>query len=421
MSGPALADLVSAGARQQDAVAINDHIFMSRGVSNCYLVGTGSGALLVNSGLPHEAKDHRDRFSRACDERVQVIVFTQSHGDHVGGWTTFNGPGVDTIVQRNFADVRGYWNRLAPFYGRRTAKLWGSVAATRAPGARAGSAPVLPPDPVPTVTFDDTYSFTVNGMRVELLAVPGGETTDSLVVWLPDERVAFSGNMLGPMYLHVPNLYTVRGDKLRSALRYVESVDRLRALEPEVLITGHGDPIRGAKRIHADLTKLRDAVQWVHDQTVAGMNAGTDLFTLMREIKPPPELTVGEGHGKVMWNVRAIWEEYAGWFRYESTTELYAVPPRAVWKDLVELAGGPDALAARAASHVAARRPEEALHLTDVVLHAAPEHREARKTALAAHALLLERGGAANLSENRWLESEIAAARAALGDETGKN
>ena len=421
MSGPALVDLVSAGAQQQDAVAINDHIFMSRGVSNCYLVGTGSGALLVNSGMPHEAAAHRDRFARACKEQVRAIVFTQSHGDHVGGWTAFNGPGVDTIVQKNFADVRGYWNRLAPFYGRRTAKLWSSVAATRAQGVPASRPPVLPPDPVPTVTFDDTYSFKVGDLRVELLAVPGGETTDSLLVWLPDERVAFSGNMLGPMYLHVPNLYTIRGDKLRSALRYIESVDRLRALEPEVLITGHGDPIRGAARIGADLEKLRDAVQWVHDETVAGMNAGTDLFTLMLEIVPPPELALGEGHGKVMWNVRAIWEEYAGWFRYESTTELYAVPPRAVFGDLVELAGGADALSARAASHVAAGRPLEALHLTDIVLDAAPEHRKARETALAAHALLLERSGKSNLSETRWLETEIAAARAALGGDKEKD
>ena len=367
--------------------------------------------------MPHEADAHRSRFARACDEPIRAIVFTQSHGDHVGGWTAFNRPGVDTIVQANFAEVRGYWNRLAPFYGRRTAKLWGSVAATR---PSSGRAPELPPDPVPTITFDDTYLFTVGDTRVELLAVPGGETTDSLVVWLPDERVAFNGNMLGPMYLHVPNLYTVRGDKLRSALRYVESVDRLRALEPEVLITGHGDPIRGAERIHADLTVLRDAVQWVHDETVAGMNAGMDLFTLMREITPPPELALGEGHGKVMWNVRAIWEEYAGWFRYESTTELYAVPPRAVFGDLVELAGGPDALTERAASYVAKGRPLEALHLTDLVLDAIPEHGKARETALSAHALLLERGGAANLSETRWLESEIAAARTALRGDAQK-
>jgi len=413
MKAPGLADLVSAGAGEQDAVAIGERIFMSRGVSNCYLVGTGGGALLINSGMPHEAASHRERFARVCDEPVRVIVFTQSHTDHIGGWTAFNAPGVETIVQENYAEVRGYWNRLAAFYGRRSAKLWASVAATQAPAGRAG-APALPPDPVPTRTFGDRHAFSLGGTQVELLSVPGGETTDSLVVWLPAQGVAFSGNMLGPLYRNVPNLYTVRGDKLRSALRYVESVDRLRALRPEVLVTGHGDPIRGTERIHADLTRMRDAVLWVHDQTVAGMNAGTDLFTLMREIQPPPELELGEGHGKVMWNVRAIWEEYSGWFRYESTTELYPVPPRAVHRDLVELAGGPDALAARAASRLAADQPLEALHLTDVALAAVPDCRKAREVALAAHERLLERGGAENLSENRWLESEIAAARAML-------
>jgi hypothetical protein len=86
-----------------------------------------------------------------------------------------------------------------------------------------------------------------------------------------------------------------------------------------------------------------------------------------------------------------------------------------VFSDLVELAGGPDALAKRAAAHVTAGRPLEALHLADIVLDAAPEHRKARETALAAHALLLERSGKANLSETRWLETEIAAVRAALG------
>ena len=47
-----------------------------------------------------------------------------------------------------------------------------------------------------------------------------------------------------------------------------------------------------------------------HDQTVAGMNAGKDVYTLMREITLPPELDVGQGYGKVSWSVRAIWENY---------------------------------------------------------------------------------------------------------------
>ena len=80
---------------------------------------------------------------------------------------------------------------------------------------------------------------------------------------------------------------------------------------------------------------MRDATQWVHDRTVDGMNAGTDVHTLMREVRTPDHFDVGEGYGKTSWNVRAIWENYAGWFHHRSTTELYDVPPTAVAADLV--------------------------------------------------------------------------------------
>ena len=43
----------------------------------------------------------------------------------------------------------------------------------------------------------------------------------------------------------------------------------------------------------------------------------------MREIKLPPELQVSEGHGKVSWGVRSIWEGYVGWFHMSSATEMY--------------------------------------------------------------------------------------------------
>ena len=38
------------------------------------------------------------------------------------------------------------------------------------------------------------------------------------------------------------------------------------------------------------------------------MNAGKDVYTLMREVTLPPALQVGEGYGMVRWNIRAIWE-----------------------------------------------------------------------------------------------------------------
>jgi alkyl sulfatase BDS1-like metallo-beta-lactamase superfamily hydrolase len=117
-------------------------------------------------------------------------------------------------------------------------------------------------------------------------------------------------------------------------------------LGAETILYGHHGPVVGKALIKTELTALRDAILYVHDETVKGMNAGLDVHTLMAEIQLPAELEVGQGYGKVSWSVRAIWENYAGWFKHASTTELYAQPQSVVHQDLIELAGGPEAIAA---------------------------------------------------------------------------
>jgi alkyl sulfatase BDS1-like metallo-beta-lactamase superfamily hydrolase len=148
---------------------------------------------------------------------------------------------------------------------------------------------------------------------------------------------------------------------------------------------------------------------------VAGMNAGKDVYTLMREIRLPPHLDLSEGHGKVPWTVRGIWEGYSGWFHFRSTTELYDVPRYELDSELVELAGGPDTLVARAEEHQAAGRPLYALHLTDMALAAEPGNRGALETRLAALELLMERSGDENHSEVLWLTHRIGETRESLG------
>ena len=118
--------------------------------------------------------------------------------------------------------------------------------------------------------------------------------------------------------------------------------------------------------------------------------------------------------GKVPWIVRAVWEEHSGWFRYESTTELYTVPPSAIWPELTALAGGTDVLLQRARAHLDAGRPLEALHFVDMVLAVAPDDAGALETKLDALRLLLERSGRENFSEVRWLEAEIRDTEAVL-------
>ena len=206
----------------------------------------------------------------------------------------------------------------------RTAGIWFDMTgrdavriATENPGVSMGQ-----DAPTPDVTFEDRLDLEVDGLRLQLIAAVG-ETIDSMIVWLPEHKVALISNLLGPLFPHFPNLNTLRGDRYRFVEPYLQSVRRLRELQPEMLVTGRHEPIVGAELIDASLARLHDAVDWVHRETLDGMNAGVDLWTLMREIELPSHLRVGQGYGKVSWAVRTIWETYVGWFKLGSTTELY--------------------------------------------------------------------------------------------------
>jgi len=125
----------------------------------------------------------------------------------------------------------------------------------------------------------------------------------------------------------------------------------------------------------------------------------------MREITLPPELEVGEGYGMVRWDVRAIWENYAGWFHHRSTSELYPVAPSHVWTDLLELAG-PDAIVGRARKALGEGDAVRAISLAEIVHDTEPHHEGARHVLVAAHEQLL--AASTNFWETAWLRKQIA-------------
>lgn len=382
--------------------AINDFIHLSEGNSNAYLIVTTEGRIVVNTGMGFEAPVHKAYFDEVDARPVRYVLLTQGHVDHVGGVDLFREAGTEVVAQANGAAQQAYDARLAAFRQRRAYFAF-AESIDRKQQPRGGRVPVQS-RPAPTITVHDRYAFELGGLRVELIAVAGAETDDSMLVWLPADRICFAGNVFGALFGHFPNLVTIRGDRYRDALRYVETLDVLRGLDADVLLVGHGGPVVGREVIRTELERMKAAVLHVHDAVVAAMNAGTDLWTMLREIRLPPELEVGEGYGKVTWSARAIWEMYSGWFHARSTTELYPAPYWSVSPDLVALAGGPGpvAAAARAKAEVA---PVEAIHLAEAALAAAPGHAGAVAASLAAHRVLLARS--VNFWETRWLEHEI--------------
>jgi alkyl sulfatase BDS1-like metallo-beta-lactamase superfamily hydrolase len=392
-------------AAAEEADEIAPGLWCSPGLSNAYLLTTGDGRVIINAGMGFEGPVHRANFDAVDSSPVRYVIFTQGHVDHVGGLDSVRDPDTTVVAQANWTSWRDDNERLIPYRASRSAFAFKDTLATgiRAIQRRLGTTQ-LPRQSVPAVDldFEDTLNLEVGGRRMELISVPGGETTDSLVVWLPEERICLCGNTFGPIFGHIPNLVTIRGDRYRDALTAVASVDRVRDLQPELLVTGHFEPISGQERIDAELTRLRNAIQYIHDQTVAGMNAGKDVRSLMAEIALPAEYEVGEGYGKVAWDVRAIWENYSGWFHHRSTTELYPVGFDAVTADVAELAGA-DALVDRAQAHLGAGRPLHAIHLAELV---PSDHPGAREMLRQAHEDLL--ADSTNFWEIAWLKQQVA-------------
>jgi len=393
-------------ASMPQALRINDFIYASHGLSNSYLVLTSEGRVVINTGMGFEAPVHKRNFDAVDRSPVRYILLTQGHVDHVGGVDLFREAGTRVVAH---AGNRGYQdedNRLRRARSERSAFAFRKTVAQgmRATGERLGSVPAQSV-PVPDLTFEDEVAFELGGLRFELLATPGGETTESMVVWLPQHEILFSGNVFGALWGHIPNLVTIRGDRYRDALTVVATIEKVMALEPRLVLYGHHEPIEGKQLIRSELLRLRDAVQHVHDRTVEYMNEGKDVWTAMREIELPPHLEVGQGYGQVSWDVRAIWENYLGWFHQHSTSELYASPPWAADADLALLAGGPEPIAARARRRLEDGEAVLAIRLAEVELAAAPDHRAALQVSLDAHRVL--EGQTQNFWLLSWLRDQI--------------
>ncbi len=395
---------IRVGQDQKAALKVNEAIFQAIGFGNTFMVTTSEGNVIIDTSMPFNSALHKRLLTAENAGPIKYIILTHAHGDHTGGIPAWKQPGTQIIAQKDHAEFQHYMTRLNGFYALRNAAQFALAIPKPAEWPGNYGAKIEP-----TILFDDKYEFELGGVKFVVMSTPG-ETYDHATIWIPKYKAAFIGDNY---YDSFPNIYTLRGTQPRWALDYINSLNKVLELKPEIVLPSHGQPIVGNAEIVKRVTRYRDAIQYVHDETVKGMNAGKDVWTLMNEIKLPAALDIGESYGKLSWSVRGIYEGYVGWFDLNPAT-MYEKPAAAVYPDLVKLAGGAEPVAKLAMERAQAGQAIEALHLGDIALTADAKNQTALQAKLKALETLRER--CRNSNERGWLDFSISQVKLKLGE-----
>ena len=375
----------------REVIKVTDGVYTAVGysVQPVSMIVGEDGLIIVDTGMDTtSAQQVLNDFRKIADKPIAAIILTHSHGDHTGGVPVFVGRNKVPIWARSnfgsesdplnaagltFNNVRGA--RQGGFKLPPEKRINNGVAQAYWP-KRGGAVFQSGKKILPTHTFSEPRKkLNIAGIELELVAV-NGETEDALYVWLPEKRVLFAGDNF---YKSWPNLYAIRGTMYRDVRAWADAVDMMLQEGPHYLVPGHTRPVIGKARIAQMLTNYRDAIRFVFDKTIEGMNKGMTPDELVNYVKLPARFAdkdyLREYYGNVQWAVRQIFNAHLGWFD-GNPSNLFPLSPQEEAQRMADLAGGRDALLEQARKALAAQDAQWAAQLCDHLIALDPKARE---------------------------------------------
>jgi alkyl sulfatase BDS1-like metallo-beta-lactamase superfamily hydrolase len=273
-------------------------------IANMTLIDGASGWIVVDPLTAKETAAAALALARRQlgDKPVSAIIFTHSHVDHFGGIEGILPADADAaaripiIAPRGFMDAATSENVLAGIaMGRRAAYMYGVPLPRSATGhvdTGLGKAPSIGTVGIrePSIIVDHTpQPMEIDGVQFVFTYAPDSEAPAELTFYLPDKK-AWCAAEIATHTLH--NLYTLRGAKVRDALKWSSYLDDAihRFADMEVVFESHHWPRWGNARVIDYLKAQRDTYLYIHDQTLRLANDGYTSREIAEQLELPSTL-----------------------------------------------------------------------------------------------------------------------------------
>jgi len=236
---------------------------------------------------------------------------------------------------------------------------------------------------LPTRVVDRTgETMVVDGVEIEFQMTPGAEAPSEFNFYFPQFRALCMAENCSH---NLHNLYTLRGAEVRDALawaKYLNETIELYADKTDMIFASHHWPCWGTDRCRELLASQRDMYRYLHDQTLHLANQGYTSVEIAEMFKLPPVLDRAwhnRGYyGTVNHDVKAVYQRYLGWFD-GNPANLHPLPPAETGRRYVDLAGGPEALVAKAREAFDRGEYRWTAQLVNNLVFADPDNTDARE------------------------------------------
>ncbi|MFC9219248.1 alkyl sulfatase dimerization domain-containing protein [Streptomyces hygroscopicus] len=324
------------------AEEVADGVLMIPGFGHAFALRHDHGTVLFDTGAALFADRLHDQVTAWDARPVTHAVYSHGHIDHVGGLGRFDADadahGRPRPVVVAHENVLGRFDRYTRTQGYNTII---NRRQFRIPDL------VWPADyRQPDLTFTDTHTLEVGGLRLELTH-HRGETDDHVVGWLPASRVLFPGDLFLGVAPNAGNPQKVQ----RYPVDWAAALRWMATLDAELMLGSHGVPVIGTAHVREALENTARYLETLVEQTIACINHGATLTETLHEVRVPDDLAalhyLQPLYDEPEFIVRNVWRQFAGWYD-GNPAHLKPAPDDELARELAALTGGAPVLADRA-------------------------------------------------------------------------